>query len=103
MSFGFFQGQRIAKKKTHVKKRTLSPVFNESFAFDIPTTEGTGQTLEGVSLELMLLDWDRVTKNEVIGRLELGGPRSTGSALNHWKEVCNSPRRQIADWHKLRE
>lgn len=62
-----------------------------------------GQTLEGVSLELMLLDWDRVTKNEVIGRLELGGPRSTGSALNHWKEVCNSPRRQIADWHKLRE
>lgn len=29
-------GQRIAKKKTHVKKRTLSPVFNESFAFDIP-------------------------------------------------------------------
>lgn len=34
-----FNGQRIAKKKTHVKKRTLSPVFNESFAFDIPTVE----------------------------------------------------------------
>lgn len=32
-------GKRIAKKKTHVKKRTLSPVFNESFAFDIPTNE----------------------------------------------------------------
>lgn len=59
------QGQRIAKKKTHVKKRTLSPVFNESFAFDIPITEGGGQTLDGVSLELLLLDWDRVTKNEV--------------------------------------
>lgn len=85
-----------------MKKRTLSPVFNESFAFDIPTTEGTGQNLDGVSLELMLLDWDRVTKNEVIGRLELG-PNGTGTALNHWKEVCNSPRRQIADWHKLRE
>ncbi|XP_065094344.1 synaptotagmin-4 isoform X1 [Ochlerotatus camptorhynchus] len=98
-----YNGQRIAKKKTHVKKRTLSPVFNESFAFDIPSTEGAGAALDGVSLELMLLDWDRVTKNEVIGRLELGGPRSTGSALNHWKEVCNSPRRQIADWHKLRE
>lgn len=34
-----FNGQRIAKKKTHVKKRTLSPVFNESFAFDIPAAE----------------------------------------------------------------
>lgn len=98
-----YNGQRIAKKKTHVKKRTLSPVFNESFAFDIPTTEGSGANLEGVSLELMLLDWDRVTKNEVIGRLELGGPRCIGTALNHWKEVCNSPRRQIAEWHKLNE
>ncbi|GAB0088150.1 Synaptotagmin [Sergentomyia squamirostris] len=98
-----YNGQRIAKKKTHVKKRTLSPVFNESFAFDIPTTEGVGATLDGVALELMLLDWDRVTKNEVIGRLDLGGSRCTGTTLNHWNEVCNSPRRQIAEWHKLVE
>lgn len=85
--------------------------------------------MDGVSLELMLLDWDRVTKNEVclmvvndisneiahnlnfqilyvhqvIGRLELGGARCTGTTLNHWNEVCNSPRRQIAEWHKLTE
>lgn len=39
---------------------------------------------------------------QVIGRLELGG-KSTGSALHHWAEVSNSPRRQIAEWHKLRE
>ncbi|XP_031623406.1 synaptotagmin-4 [Contarinia nasturtii] len=94
-------GQRIAKKKTHVKKRTLSPVFNESFAFDIPTNESTGGSLENISLELMLLDWDRVTKNEVIGRLELGGPRCAGAAQNHWNEISTSPRRQIAEWHKL--
>lgn len=55
-------GQRIAKKKTHVKKRTLNPVFNESFVFEIPSgTEG----LDNVNLEFLLLDWDRVTKNEV--------------------------------------
>ncbi|XP_017768403.1 PREDICTED: synaptotagmin-11 isoform X2 [Nicrophorus vespilloides] len=95
-----YNGQRIAKKKTHVKKRTLSPVFNESFVFDIPSG---GDGLEQVSLEFLLLDWDRVTKNEVIGRLDLGGQKCTGSALHHWNEVCNSPRRQIADWHKLRE
>lgn len=62
MLFGIFPGQRIAKKKTHVKKRTLGPVFNESFVFDIPQA---GEGLEGVSLEFLLLDWDRVTKNEV--------------------------------------
>lgn len=65
--------------------------------------QGAGATLDGVALELMLLDWDRVTKNEVIGRLDLGGPRCTGTTLNHWNEVCNSPRRQIAEWHKLVE
>ncbi|KYN02386.1 Synaptotagmin-11 [Cyphomyrmex costatus] len=95
-----YNQQRIAKKKTHVKKRTLSPVFNESFVFDIPNG---ADGLNNVSLEFMLLDWDRVTKNEVIGRLEFGGPKCQGSAVNHWKEVCSSPRRQIADWHKLRE
>lgn len=55
-------GQRVAKKKTHVKKRTLNPVFNESFVLEVPAgAEG----LESVSLEFLLLDWDRVTKNEV--------------------------------------
>lgn len=57
-----YNNQRIAKKKTHVKKRTLNPVFNESFVFEIPAgAEG----LDNVSMEFLLLDWDRVTKNEV--------------------------------------
>ena len=54
--------QRISKKKTHVKKRTLNPVFNESFVFDLPRNENS---LSGIQLEFALLDWDRVTKNEV--------------------------------------
>jgi hypothetical protein len=55
-------GQRIAKKKTHVKKRTLNPVFNESFVFDLPPN---AEALDNISLEFLVLDWDRVTKNEV--------------------------------------
>ena len=56
--------QRISKKKTHVKKRTLNPVFNESFVFDLPRTDNG---VADVQLEFALLDWDRVTKNEVLG------------------------------------
>nr|SVE75735.1 EOG090X05OW [Daphnia hispanica] len=98
--------QRVAKKKTHVKKRTLNPVFNESFVFDLPAS---ATSLDSISLEFLVLDWDRVTKNECknfeqeIGRLELGGSKSSGTALHHWNEVINSPRRQIAEWHKLKD
>ena len=52
----------MAKKKTHVKKRTLNPVFNESFVFDLPAS---ATSLDNISLEFLVLDWDRVTKNEV--------------------------------------
>uniref|UniRef100_A0A0B6ZJQ8 C2 domain-containing protein n=1 Tax=Arion vulgaris TaxID=1028688 RepID=A0A0B6ZJQ8_9EUPU len=93
-----YNGQRIAKKKTHVKKRTLNPVFNESFLFDVPYNEG----LQNISLELLVLDWDRMTKNEVVGRLEIG-LKCEGQETNHWNEVINCPRKQIAEWHKLQD
>ncbi len=57
-----YKNQRIAKKKTHVRKRTLNPVFNESFVFEVPA--GT-EEINNISIEILLLDWDRVTKNEV--------------------------------------
>ena len=78
-----FNKQRITKKKTHIKKRTLNPVFNESFVFDLPKTQDSsldniqvancfkspGFCYESVNIDLQLefvmLDWDRVTKNEV--------------------------------------
>jgi synaptotagmin-4 len=92
-----FNGQRVAKKKTHVKKRTLNPVYNESFAFEVPGHED----LRNLSVEFQLLDWDRVTKNEMIGRLELGLGKGSELADKHWSEVMNNPRKQIAEWHKL--
>lgn len=95
----FYESKRISKKRTHVQKRTLSPVFNEPFVFDIPYNT---HSLSNVSLEIILYDWDKFTKSEVIGRLKFGGSKCQGSALNHWNEICRSPRRQFAEWHKLR-
>lgn len=106
-----YKNQRISKKKTHIKKRTLNPVFNESFVFDVPYHEG----LENLSLDFMLLDYERVTKNEVIGKLTIGpemmvssgshsiqGGAAPSPAAKHWMEVAAKPRRQIAEWHKLK-
>nr|XP_030699846.1 synaptotagmin-4 isoform X2 [Globicephala melas] len=87
--------KRISKKKTHVKKCTPNAVFNELFVFDIPC-EG----LEEISVEFLVLDSERESQNEVIGRLVLGAA-AEGASGEHWKEICDYPRRQIAKWHVL--
>uniref|UniRef100_A0A8C6U5B3 Synaptotagmin XIb n=1 Tax=Neogobius melanostomus TaxID=47308 RepID=A0A8C6U5B3_9GOBI len=92
----YYGRKRIAKKKTHVKKSTLNPVFNESFIYDIPP-----DLLPEIRLELLVLDFDRTTKNQVLGRLELGLSSPCASAAEHWSEVCRNPRRQISKWHSL--
>ena len=78
------------KKKTHVKKKTLNPVFNESFVFDLPQhlegvddggsggSEGGAKTIKNISFEFQLLDWDRVTKNEVRTENRKGFGRNAG-------------------------
>ncbi|XP_064209154.1 synaptotagmin-11b [Anguilla rostrata] len=94
----FYGRKRIAKKKTHVKKCTLNPIFNESFIYDVPA-----ELLPDISVEFLVIDFDRTTKNEVVGRLVLGAHSPCSSGAAHWREVCESPRRQIAKWHSLVE
>ncbi|XP_061573727.1 synaptotagmin-11b [Cololabis saira] len=94
----FYGRKRIAKKKTHVKKCTLNPVFNESFIYDIPP-----ELLPEICVEFLVVDFDRTTKNEVLGRLLLGLHNAAPSGAAHWREVCENPRRQISKWHNLSE
>ncbi|XP_069806403.1 synaptotagmin-11 isoform X2 [Dendropsophus ebraccatus] len=94
----YFGRKRIAKKKTHVKKCTLSPVFNESFIYDIPI-----DLLPDISIEFLVIDFDRTTKNQVVGRLILGAHSVTAGGIEHWREVCDNPRKLIAKWHSLSE
>ncbi|KAM4612098.1 synaptotagmin-4 [Polymixia lowei] len=97
-----FQGKkRVCKKKTHVKKGSPNPVFNELFVFDLPSDEG----LRDTSVELLLMDSERGesrSSNPVLGRLVLG-TSAAGTPGEHWREICDHPRRQIAKWHAMSE
>ncbi|KAK6106751.1 C2 domain family protein [Brugia pahangi] len=88
-----YKEQRISKRKSHVKKCTLSPVYNESFVFEFPCSEE--QDLDNIKFEIVVMDWDRLTKNEVMGKCFIG-PND-----KHWLQVRSNPRRQIAEWHQL--
>ncbi|XP_036433499.1 synaptotagmin-10 [Colossoma macropomum] len=90
-------GRRLKKRKTTTKKNTLNPVYNEAIIFDIPP-----ENVEQVSLSIMVMDYDRVGHNEVIGVCRTG-PDAEGLGRDHWNEMLAYPRKPITHWHALCE
>ncbi|XP_074489155.1 synaptotagmin-1b [Sebastes fasciatus] len=89
-------GKRLKKKKTTIKKNTLNPYYNESFSFEV-----TGEQIEKVQVAVTVLDYDKIGKNDAIGKLLLGN-NSTGTEQRHWEDMLANPRRPIAQWHSLK-
>lgn len=83
------------KKKTSVKKNTLNPYFNESFYFDVSFNQ-----IKRVNLVIAVWDYDKMTKNDAIGKIFLGCDAS-GNQLRHWADMLSNPRRPMAQWHTL--
>nr|AVK72374.1 synaptotagmin protein [Nemertoderma westbladi] len=90
-------GKRLKKKKTTIKKNTLNPYFNESFAFEVPFEQ-----IQKVDVHIIVMDYDRMGGNEPIGRVVVGCSAAS-SELRHWSDMLASPRRPIAQWHTLQE
>ncbi|XP_041351689.1 synaptotagmin-7-like isoform X2 [Gigantopelta aegis] len=90
-------GQKIEKKKTTIKKRSLNPVFNESFIFDIPW-----EKMRESSLDVAVMDFDKLGRNELIGKILLGG-HSGPMETRHWNDMVSKPRQQVAQWHLLKD
>ncbi|MGH0150682.1 UNVERIFIED_CONTAM: hypothetical protein FKN15_017850 [Acipenser sinensis] len=60
--------KRVEKKKTVVMKCCLNPVFNESFPFEIPT-----ERLRDTTIIITVMDKDRLSRNDVIGKVRGAG------------------------------
>ena len=90
-------GMRVAKWKTTVRKKTLIPVFNESFQLDISGTPNT----KALTLEIVVMDYDRLSRNDVIGFTYLGENVGCELGREHWKEVMDSPEQAVSHWHPL--
>lgn len=93
------KGKRLKKKKTSIKKCTLNPHYNESFSFEIPF-----ELVQEVQLVVTVVDYDRIGTSEPIGKVTLGCQQTSGeSELRHWLDMLASPRRPIAQWHRLKD
>ncbi|XP_078332885.1 synaptotagmin-7-like isoform X3 [Crassostrea virginica] len=92
-----FGNNRVEKKKTSIKMRTLNPVYNESFFFEIPWDK-----IREAAIEVIVMDFDKVGRNEMIGKIILSsksGPLET----RHWNDMITKPRQQVAQWHLLKD
>ena len=79
-----------------MKKNTLVPVFNESFEFLIP-----GLNLRDLMLQIVVMDYDRFSRNDHVGIVDLGCDVANDGGRTHWQEIIDSPRESISHWHPI--
>ncbi|XP_060159103.1 synaptotagmin-7 isoform X10 [Globicephala melas] len=91
-----YKDKRVEKKKTVTMKRNLNPIFNESFAFDIPT-----EKLRETTIVITVMDKDKLSRNDVIGKIYLSWKSGPGE-VKHWKDMIARPRQPVAQWHQLK-
>ncbi|XP_040265338.1 synaptotagmin-7 isoform X1 [Bufo bufo] len=91
-----YKDKRVEKKKTVVMKRCLNPIFNESFIFEVPT-----EKLRETTIIITVMDKDRISRNDVIGKIYLSWKSGPGE-VKHWKDMISHPRTAVAQWHQLK-
>ena len=95
----WYKDQLIAREQTEVKKNTLEPIFEKVFYFDLPELDHDG--LKNVKLDLAVMDMDVGKKDDLMGRLVIGGEHCVTTGFQHWKKVMDSPLENIEMWHPL--
>uniref|UniRef100_A0A3P8WMU4 Synaptotagmin 2 n=1 Tax=Cynoglossus semilaevis TaxID=244447 RepID=A0A3P8WMU4_CYNSE len=83
------------KKKfdTKVHKKTLNPVFNETFSFKIPFQEMGGKTLV-----MSVYDFDRFSKHDVIGEIKI--PMNTldlAKPIEEWRDLDSADQEEVRE------
>ncbi|KMZ09582.1 endochitinase A [Drosophila simulans] len=87
--------RKVLKKRTSLKRKDRSPIFNESMIFSVPppslTTTQLRVTVFGVTAS-------GVTP---LGHI-VAGSCAVGKGLRHWHQMLSSLRKPVAMWHVLR-
>lgn len=90
------------KKKTAVRRATMNPVWNEAMSFNIPAS-----LLASSAIEICVLDSssELIGGNAIVGSCIIGPATGADSGNSqgreHWLQMTQSPRKQIAEWHTL--
>ncbi|KTG41687.1 hypothetical protein cypCar_00027795 [Cyprinus carpio] len=89
------QNAKLKKKQTRRVKHKMNPVWNEMMMLELPS-----ELLAKSSVELEVLNLASPGTLLPLGRCMLG-LHTSGTGLQHWKQMLDNPRKQIAMWHPL--
>ena len=92
-----YQGKRVSKWKSSVKKNTLVATFNEPFQFDLEDKD-----INHVGLEVVVMDYDRLSRDDLIGKVLLGVNVDQHSGFSHWTDMVAAPHQRISRWHSIK-
>ncbi|XP_005995514.1 synaptotagmin-2 isoform X2 [Latimeria chalumnae] len=86
----FILPDKKKKYETKVHKKTLNPVFNETFTFKVPYQE-----LGGKTLVMAIYDFDRFSKHDIIGEVKV--PMNTvdlGQPIEEWRDLQSAEKEE---------
>ncbi|EYC36296.1 hypothetical protein Y032_0911g3005 [Ancylostoma ceylanicum] len=79
--------EKKKKVETKVHRKTLNPVFNETFIFKVAFNEITAKTLV-----FAIYDFDRFSKHDQIGQVLIPlGKIDLGQVIEEWKDIAPPP------------
>ncbi|KAL7831302.1 hypothetical protein SRHO_G00308050 [Serrasalmus rhombeus] len=89
------QSTKLKKKQTRRVKHKINPVWNEMMMLELPR-----ELLTKSSLALEVLNQASPGTLLPLGCCLLG-LHASGTGLQHWQQMLDNPRKQIAMWHPL--
>ncbi|MBN3320715.1 SYT13 protein, partial [Atractosteus spatula] len=91
------QSTKLKKKQTRRVKHKMNPVWNEMMMFEVPHELLSKSCLD---LEVLNQAGAGAAEQQSLGQCFLG-LQASGTGLQHWQQMLNNPRKQIAMWHPL--
>nr|NP_001107602.1 synaptotagmin [Ciona intestinalis]BAF93470.1 synaptotagmin [Ciona intestinalis] len=82
----FMLPDKKKKQETKVHRKTLNPVFNETFNFKVPYNEIGGKTLV-----FAVYDFDRFSKHDIIGEVRVPMNQvDLGTITEEWRDLTSA-------------
>ena len=86
----------MKKWKSSIKQNTLTPIFNESFQFEV-----SGMHIADVAMEIVVMDNDKLSKDTTTGVVYMGEAVPHHTGRQHWRQILAHPHVHISNWHPI--